>query len=50
RRRDSAPAGGMRSRRTPSFTEDLKGLAKLFNDGLLTEEEFMAAKKRILGS
>jgi len=27
---------------------DLMGLAKLFKDGLLTEEEWMAAKKRIL--
>ena len=27
---------------------DLKGLAELFKDGLLTEEEWMAAKKRIL--
>ena len=31
-----------------NVTEDLKGLAQLFDDGLLTKKQFAAAKKRLL--
>jgi len=34
----------------PNVAEDLKVLAQLLNDGLLTKEEFMAAKKLTLES
>jgi hypothetical protein len=38
-----APVGG------PSLAEQLGGLARLRDDGVLTEEEFAAAKRRLLG-
>jgi uncharacterized protein YbaR (Trm112 family) len=41
---DGAPAAG------PSLAEQLAGLARLRDDGVLTEEEFAAAKRRLLGA
>jgi len=40
----------MPARREPSLVRDLETLAELHEKGLLTEEEFDAAKKRLLGS
>ena len=34
---------------TPSIRDQLTGLAKLHADGILTDDEFAAAKRRILG-
>ena len=40
----------VQERTTPtSITDDLSSLSKMFQDGLLTNEEFTAAKKRVLG-
>ena len=33
---------------TPDLSEDLEQLSQLFERGLLTEDEFTAAKKRLL--
>ena len=35
---------------TPSLSEQLEGLAKLHADGVLTDDEFAAAKRRLLGT
>jgi len=42
----SAPAGGM----SPEAIEDLKQLAQLKDQGVLTDEEFAAQKAKILGA
>ena len=41
----AAPAGGM----SPDAIEELKQLAQLKDQGILTEEEFAAQKAKILG-
>jgi hypothetical protein len=41
-----APSGGM----TPEAIEELKQLAQLKDQGILTEEEFAAQKAKILGA
>ena len=42
----AAPAGGM----SPEVIEQLKQLAQLKDQGVLTEEEFDAQKRKLLGS
>ena len=46
----AAPAGGTRpSQGAPSTTTELERLARLRDDGVLTEAEFQAQKARVLG-
>ena len=42
------PGEDMSQKRTEFFLEALDRLAKLYNDGLLTQEEFALAKKKLL--
>ena len=44
-----APPAASAAAGTPSIHDQLTGLAKLHADGVLTDDEFAAAKRRILG-
>ena len=52
--RGRAPAGRTRARAVPVPTADsmaeLERLGKLHSDGILTDEEFAAAKAKVLGT
>jgi uncharacterized protein YbaR (Trm112 family) len=43
-------AGPSPARATPNLAEQLAGLARLHADGVLTDEELAAAKRRLLGT
>ena len=49
RRRRPPAAAAPRLAAAPSATTELERLAKLRNDGVLTEDEFQAQKAKILG-
>ena len=44
----SAPAGAGADAHGPNFAEQIKSLAKLHDDGVLTDAEFAAAKRRVM--
>ena len=46
---EDAPAGGSQGSSEPDYMEELERLAGLKDQGIITEEEFEAKKKQLLG-
>ena len=46
---EEAPAGGSQGSSEPDYMEELERLAGLKDQGIITEEEFEAKKKQLLG-